>query len=95
MSFEQIRKQIIFASGILLSKYVCSLLDMLFILSCIYFVITIISFFGYLGLCSRIELRLREREHLQLDKVFKNGASTICVRQPLKNLKGYVSLSLT
>ena len=29
------------------------------------------------------------------DKVFKNGPSKVCGRQPLKNLKGYGLLKLT
>ena len=29
------------------------------------------------------------------DKVFKNGSSKICGREPLKNLKGYYLLKVT
>ena len=31
-------------------------------------------------------------KHIKWDKVFKNGPSKICGRQPLKSLKGYVLL---
>ena len=35
------------------------------------------------------QMRLDVREDMKWAKVFKNGPSKICGRQPLKNLKGY------
>ena len=37
----------------------------------------------------------RKNLHHRWNKVFKNGPSKICGRQPLKNLKGYGLLKLT
>ena len=50
---------------------------------------THLSYLCFHGYCNLISVSKYQISSYILDKVFKNGSSRICGRQPLKNLKGY------